>query len=53
LLLLSGGTLFSTCTSRFKASAVDGATSFLFTLLDPATIAGLLIPDASNPPNGV
>lgn len=53
LALLASGTLFSTCTSRFKESAVDGATRYVFTLLDPLSIAELFLPDDAGASDGV
>lgn len=54
LVLFTSGTLFSTCTTRLKEATVDGATNFLFsTLLNPTTIAELLIPNDNDESDGV
>ncbi len=40
---LTSGTLFLSCQTRFKDAVVDGATSYLFSILDPETIVGLIV----------
>jgi len=42
LAVLASGTLFSACSSRLKDATVSGATGYLFTLLDPATVLAAL-----------
>ncbi len=42
---LAGGSLFSTCQTRVRDSIVDGSTAFLFSILDPTSVADLLLGD--------
>jgi len=52
LAVFSSGCLFTNCATRFKEVAVDGATAYLFSLLDPATIVSQLL-DSGDTNTGV
>lgn len=39
---LAGGSLLGTCQTRLKDAVVGGSTDYLYTLLDPTAIVGLL-----------
>ena len=38
---LMGGSLLSTCQTRFKEAVISGSTDYLYTLLSPTSVLGL------------
>ena len=40
---LAGGSLMSTCQTRLKDAIISGSKDYLFTLLDPSSIAEFLL----------
>jgi hypothetical protein len=49
---LAGGSLFSTCQTRIKHSVVDGSTTYLYSLFNPANFAEFLMENGTGDTGG-
>lgn len=51
--LMAGGTLFSTCQTRLRDASIQGTKDFIFTILNPITIAEIIFGDTTTTTPGI